>query len=429
MNMLWIDIIRMILIVICHAFSLCILSEPKPSIKHPRLMWTAFAVALIAAGMMIIYPSGGFSSTTAFIIYFTFIIPCLVLFMLASDGPPKRNLFTFALYSAYFVLTAVIAELISEIFRLGPIAQALIRTSFSVLLIVFSEIRLRRIFRKYTEEIAHGWGRLSIFAVVSTLAMSIFSLTGMFFIADSSTYVVLMSVFIIHVLASFMLVFLIIKLLNERNILQMERYQDDTLRAEIETEKDFIETAIRYRHDLRHHDAVLLDFLRDGHIEEAIAYIEEHSASIDKTKIQMYSPNIIFNALLRTYARRCMENNIAFSADTPIPNEIDIPMLSISIIFGNLLENAFEAARKAEKPFMRISAEFDGGKLKAEVRNSMAGNIIWERGIPSSTKRNGGTGIKSAIAALDKHGGMLRMKQEGKMFLSEVIIPCSIASE
>ena len=352
-----------------------------------------------------------------------------MLFMLASDGPPKRNRFTFALYSAYFVLTAVIAELISEIFRLGPIAQALIRTSFSVLLIVFSEIRLRRIFRKYTEEIAHGWGRLSIFAVVSTLAVSIFSLTGMFFIADSSTYVVLMSVFIIHVLASFMLVFLIIKLLNERNILQMERYQDDTLRAEIETEKDFIETAIRYRHDLRHHDAVLLDFLRDGHIEEAIAYIEEHSASIDKTKIQMYSPNIIFNALLRTYARRCMENNIAFSADTPIPNEIDIPMLSISIIFGNLLENAFEAARKAEKPFMRISAEFDSGKLKAEVRNSMAGNIIWERGIPSSTKRNGGTGIKSAIAALDKHGGMLRMKQEGKMFLSEVIIPCSIASE
>ena len=427
--MLWIDIIRMILIVICHAFSLCILSEPKPSIKHPRLMWAAFAVALIAVGMIIIYPSGGFTSTTAFIIYFTFIIPCLVLFMLASDGPPKRNLFTFALYSAYFVLTAVIAELISEIFRLGPIAQALIRTSFSVLLIVFSEIRLRRIFRKYTEEIAHGWGRLSIFAVVSTLAMSIFSLTGMFFIADSSTYVVLMSVFIIHVLASFMLVFLIIKLLNERNILQMERYQDDTLRAEIETEKDFIETAIRYRHDLRHHDAVLLDFLRDGHIEDAIAYIEEHSASIDKTKIQMYSPNIIFNALLRTYARRCMENNIAFSADTPIPNEIDIPMLSISIIFGNLLENAFEAARKAEKPFMRISAEFDSGKLKAEVRNSMAGNIIWERGIPSSTKRNGGTGIKSAIAALDKHGGMLRMKQEGKMFLSEVIIPCSIASE
>ena len=197
----------------------------------------------------------------------------------------------------------------------------------------------------------------------------------------------------------------------------------------IETEKDFIETAIRYRHDLRHHDAVLLDFLRDDHIEEAIAYIEEHSASIDKTKIQMYSPNIIFNALLRTYARRCMENNIAFSADTPIPNEIDIPMLSISIIFGNLLENAFEAARKAEKPFIRISAEFDGGKLKAKVHNSMAGSIIWERGIPSSTKKNGGTGIRSAIATLDKHGGMLRMKQEGAVFLSEVIIPCSITAE
>ena len=427
--MLWIDIIRMILIVICHAFSLCILSEPKPSIKHPWLMWTAFAVALMAVGILIIYPSGGLTSSTAFITYFIYTISCLMLFMLASNGPPKRNLFTFALYSAYFVLTAIISELIAKIYGLSPIAQALIRTAFSALLIILVKLKLRRIFRKYTEEIAHGWGRLSIFAVVSTLAMSIFSLTGMFFIADSSTYVVLMSVFIIHVLASFMLVFLIIKLLNERNILQMERYQDDTLRAEIETEKDFIETAIRYRHDLRHHDAVLLDFLRDGHIEEAIAYIEEHSASIDKTKIQMYSPNIIFNALLRTYARRCMENNIAFSADTPIPNEIDIPMLSISIIFGNLLENAFEAARKAEKPFIRISAEFDGGKLKAEVRNSMAGNIIWERGIPSSTKRNVGTGIKSAIAALDKHGGMLRMKQEGKMFLSEVIIPCSIASE
>ena len=427
--MLWIDTIRLILIVICHAFSLCILSDPKPSIKHPKLMWSAFAVALFAGGMMIIYPSGGLTSSTAFITYFIYTISCLMLFMLASNGPPKRNLFTFALYSAYFVLTAIISELIAKIYGLSPIAQALIRTAFSALLIILVKLKLRSIFRKYTEDIANGWGRLSIFAVLSTIAVSVFSLTGMFFIADSNIYIVLMSVFSIHVIASFMLVFLIIKLLNERNLLQMERYQDDTLRAEIETEKDFIETAIRYRHDLRHHDAVLLDFLRDGHIEEAIAYIEEHSASIDKTKIQMYSPNIIFNALLWTYARRCMENNIAFSADTPIPNEIDIPMLSISIIFGNLLENAFEAARKAEKPFIRISAEFDGGKLKAKVHNSMAGSIIWERGIPSSTKKNGGTGIRSAIATLDKHGGMLRMKQEGAVFLSEVIIPCSITAE
>lgn len=427
--MLWIDIIRMILIVICHAFSLCILSEPKPSIKHPRLMWTAFAVALIAVGMIIIYPSGGFTSTTAFIIYFTFIIPCLVLFMLASDGPPKRNLFTFALYSAYFVLTAIISELIAKIYGLSPIAQALIRTAFSALLIILVKLRLRSIFRKYTEDIANGWGRLSIFAVLSTIAVSVFSLTGMFFIADSNIYIVLMSIFSIHVIASFMLVFLIITLLNDRNTLQREKAQEELLLSEFEAENDFINNAIRYRHDLKHHDAVLLDFLNEGKTEEAIAYLEEHSASIDKTKIQIYSPHIIFNALLRTYARRCMENNIAFSADTPIPNEIDIPMLSISIIFGNLLENAFEAARKAEKPFIRISAEFDGGKLKAKVHNSMAGSIIWERGIPSSTKKNGGTGIRSAIATLDKHGGMLRMKQEGAVFLSEVIIPCSITAE
>ena len=427
--MLWIDIIRMILIVICHAFSLCILSEPKPSIKHPWLMWTAFAVALMAVGILIIYPSGGFTSTTAFIIYFIFFIPCLMLFMFASEGTPKRNLFTFALYSAYFVLTAVIAELIAKIYGLSPIAQALIRTAFSVLLIILVKLKLRSIFRKYTEDIANGWGRLSIFAVLSTIAVSVFSLTGMFFIADSNIYIVLMSIFSIHVIASFMLVFLIITLLNDRNTLQQEKAQEELLLSEFEAENDFINNAIRYRHDLKHHDAVLLYFLNEGKTEEAIAYLEEHSASIDKTKIQIYSPNIIFNALLRTYARRCMENNIAFSADTPIPNEIDIPMLSISIIFGNLLENAFEAARKAEKPFMRISAEFDGGKLKAEVRSSMAGSIIWERGIPSSTKKNGGTGIRSAIATLDKHGGMLRMKQEGAVFLSEVIIPCSITAE
>ena len=427
--MLWIDTIRLILIVICHAFSLCILSDPKPSIKHPRLMWSAFAVALVAVGMTIIYPSGGFTSTTAFITYFVFAISCLMLFMLASDGPPKRNLFTFALYSAYFVLTAIISELIAKIYGLSPIAQALIRTAFSVLLIILVKLKLRSIFRKYTEDIANGWGRLSIFAVLSTIAVSVFSLTGMFFIADSNIYIVLMSVFSIHVIASFMLVFLIITLLNDRNTLQREKAQEELLLSEFEAENDFINNAIRYRHDLKHHDAVLLDFLNEGKTDEAIAYLEEHSASIDKTKIQIYSPHIIFNALLRTYARRCMENNISFSADAPIPNEIDLPLLSISIIFGNLLENAFEAARKAEKPFIRISAEFDGGKLKAEVRNSMEGSIIWERGIPSSTKKNGGTGIRSAIATLDKHGGMLRMKQEGAVFLSEVIIPCSITAE
>ena len=45
------------------------------------------------------------------------------------------------------------------------------------------------------------------------------------------------------------------------------------LEAELEAERDAIETTRRYRHDLKQHGRVLMEYISEGKSEEALSYL------------------------------------------------------------------------------------------------------------------------------------------------------------
>ena len=421
--MLWAEIIRATMVIICHTVLLSMMSQPKPVIRHPVAFWIGLSAVLELAAILVLLP-GGQTFLAGTVLYIIFLVVYLVAFMLVSDGFPRKNLFIFLLYVAVFMLAAAIATLIGQIFfNSDVLAITVIRTLFSTILTVAYALKLKEAFRKVSEDINKGWRSLIAFEIVSFVSISIIAFTGSYFIRDKKVYLVVVLVFFFFFITSHYLVFKIIGLLNEKSRLRLLMVQQNLLENELEAEKEFVFSAKRFHHDMKKHNEVLSAYLNEGRIEEAKSYLSEYESSISSNAYIPYCLNPILNALLKLTERRCLLIEAGFRVDIKLPEDIPISRTDMVIIFGNLLENAYEACSKVEKPFISISSEIKNNSIQFEIKNSVDGVVAWQNDIPKTTKENGGTGVRNVVEAVSRYGGMLDLSQDEDVFISRVIIP------
>ncbi len=215
-----------------------------------------------------------------------------------------------------------------------------------------------------------------------------------------------------------------------RNLLKISRLLKDEARgklleSEILSYQESLSSAKQTRHDLRHHNALILDYLETGNVAGAMDYLRANDLALSESKLTEFSANPAANAVLRIYARQAQAEDIAFFAHADLPEKMSMTDPELGALLSNLLENAVEACRKVEpvRRQLSFSAQTDEDGLRLEVRNSVSGTVTFDDNFPESTKPGGGTGTKSMGHIVQKHGGMLRFKQESDMFLTQILLP------
>lgn len=200
--------------------------------------------------------------------------------------------------------------------------------------------------------------------------------------------------------------------------------QQILLLDELGVEREFVIAARRARHDLRHHDALLLELLEREQVEAAREYLQSHVGAISAVVVMDYCDNTVVNALLRITARRCEAGRIAFQAAADVPARLPLSPEETGRLFGNLLENACEACAHCRAPSLYFWAEVRSDTLYVEVRNSVVAPVLFRDGWPITTKKDGGgIGVGSMQDILDKNGGMLNFDQKDGMFTSQILLP------
>lgn len=217
--------------------------------------------------------------------------------------------------------------------------------------------------------------------------------------------------------------------LSREHILREEKLRSDNrqelLQTELAAQESFVDLARQNRHDLRHHNALLADYLDCGDVEGAKEYLLQHDAHITETALKQYCKNPVANAVLRLYARRAENNGVSFTAEAAVPEKLPLTAPETGELFSNLLENACEACEKVEGGgSVALTAQADDDSLRLELRNSVAVQTVFDgAGLPLTTKAGGGTGARSAATVVQRYGGMLRFSQEGDVFVTQMILP------
>ena len=182
---------------------------------------------------------------------------------------------------------------------------------------------------------------------------------------------------------------------------------------------DYIEQVRIIKHDFRHHIHALQNMGR----EEQQKYLKNLKEELDRTADMVFCQNQAVNGLLQEYAARARQARIDFEARMDLSAHVPVDDLTLCIVIGNLLENAFEACRRIEtERFVRIQARWLEDHLMMMVENSYDGQIRQSGGKILSSKKDGGLGILSIRRILNHPGDEFDMDYDGATFTAMVKI-------
>ena len=138
-----------------------------------------------------------------------------------------------------------------------------------------------------------------------------------------------------------------------------------------------------------------------------------------------FCENTAANAVLLYFAQQAKSNGIDYIVKADIPSDIFVTETDISVIFGNLLENALDACKKEKNDNKKIAvnASFENGMLCITVDNTYTGMLKYtSAGNIISTKHSGsGLGTQSVKNIAARYGEICRLEAKNGIFYASVL--------
>ena len=221
-----------------------------------------------------------------------------------------------------------------------------------------------------------------------------------------------------------------VELNNKLISLQLEHQE------ELYKKRDHYAEILRtYNHDFKSVLTNVSYFLDQGDIQKAKEILKTIDSDIKViiTENQSYSNRLIVDAILNSLAEKCKQSNIEFNAECLIPEHLSLTDLSLSRIFGNLANNAYEACIKQDQHDERkiiFKSYIKDDFFIIYTQNSFNGEIIIQHNRIRTTKQNKkqhGVGIESIKNIVESANGiaLFDVNEEKNMFRFYIKIPLS----
>ena len=135
---------------------------------------------------------------------------------------------------------------------------------------------------------------------------------------------------------------------------------------------------------------------------------------------RIYCKNTSVSALLAYFAQIAESSGIEYKVSADIPDDIKIDITDLSVLFGNLIENAIHGcvSDSAKNKKIIIRAKADSYSLCLAVDNTFTGTILTdpEGGFLSSKRKGKGIGTESVKNIAAKYNGVAKFEYGDGMF-------------
>lgn len=213
--------------------------------------------------------------------------------------------------------------------------------------------------------------------------------------------------------------------MRKKTYLKLAEYQAAQSEQHLNEVRSIHQEMRGYKHDFHHHLQTLKGQLEAGETERAIAYIEQLDQQLMHVDTLLKTGNVSLDAILSAKIAQAKADGIAITVKANVPDHLLLTDLELSILVGNLLDNAIEACKDAEgERFIRVYLSMKGTMLYFSMLNS-AGRKKQKTGTLFSSHKQGlhGFGLRRAESILHEHGGWCKYNSEDGAFTSEFLVP------
>lgn len=186
------------------------------------------------------------------------------------------------------------------------------------------------------------------------------------------------------------------------------------------------EQARRFHHDLRHHAALLMDYAERDALPEIKAYLLELQQELDTVPFKKFCGHQVVDLLLSHFDRQAQDVGVLLEVCAEIPATLPFKDTELCSILSNALENAIQACALVADQSKRVVTVYLSVRqrnLLFSVQNPCEGNVIFEDGLPISSRSGHGLGTRSIASIVHQHDGLVNFSVSDGVFLLRVSLP------
>jgi hypothetical protein len=219
-----------------------------------------------------------------------FVIWCIVALgckFLCKDSIMKW-LFNLVTVLNVFSVVIVISYVLSELLPYPRYANIVIRiVLYTIFILLFKKIvypLYRQVVDRWRLFLSLSVGIMLIYMYILLASKNIVEA-----ITQNLTLILLLTIlmFLVYgtMLWSFQSIIQEYKLLTEK---EQMRLHEELLYSQLSAYEEFVETSKRHRHDLRHHNQIIMEYLKDGDVKGAEEYLHLYDASLIESTARTY---------------------------------------------------------------------------------------------------------------------------------------------
>lgn len=234
---------------------------------------------------------------------------------------------------------------------------------------------------------------------------------------------VIIFVLLFFISAAFFIKQYMIKLTDRR----ISLYQSDLMEKHCQEVENMYRQTRGWRHDYHNHIQTMKAYLIMGNLDKLASYLNELDTDLTAVDTVIKTGNITIDAVLNSKISLAKSRGITVDAKAIVPKNLSVSEIDLSLIIGNLMDNAMEACMKTEKNkrFIRVYIDILKGQLYIYVMNSTSGKLKKSGKLYLSTKNQKyhGFGLMRMDKVVDRYQGYVDRQDEEDVFVTEIMLP------
>lgn len=208
---------------------------------------------------------------------------------------------------------------------------------------------------------------------------------------------------------------------------QIARFQNDLTQRHCEEVENMYRQTRGWRHDFKNHLQTMQAYLEMRQLHKLEIYMRELADDYNQVDISLKTGNPMLDAILNSKISMLKAREIRVDATASVPEYLPVSDVDLSVMIGNLLDNAMEACLKlpSQERFVRIYIAKAKENLYLYVMNSADGSYRKGFGSYLSTKTSDdhGYGLQRIDKVIRKYKGYCNRQDEGNVFATEILLP------
>lgn len=201
-----------------------------------------------------------------------------------------------------------------------------------------------------------------------------------------------------------------IKVEKEKQEIEIIHFQNSFHEKALKEQDNAFELWRESIHNYKNTIIALNDMVNENKISELAEYLKNEADSFKDRGYYIRTGNSIIDTIINIKMKYAESLGISFTVNVRIPEKINVSDVDLSVIIGNLLDNAIEAQKNEKTRNINISIYYKQTFLFIDITN-----ICTKQDFSLKTSKNGafhGIGIESVKRTVKKYNGDLSIQKE-----------------